>query len=70
MLRSEDRGDVDDDAFPLPLSRQQIADCTGITPVHACRVLGTLRKDCICDVGRGIVRIIDRAELLRIGTVK
>jgi len=70
MLRSEDRGDVDDDAFPLPLSRQQIADCTGITPVHACRVLGTLRKDCICDVGHGIVRIIDRAELLRIGTVK
>ena len=70
MLRSEERGDVEDDAFVFPLSQQQIADCTGITPVHACRVLSAMRKDGICDVRHGAVRIIDRPELLRLGSVK
>jgi len=70
MLRSEDRGDVDDDAFAFPLSQQQIADCTGITPVHACRVLSAMRKDGICDIRHGMVRIVDRPELMRLGSVK
>jgi CRP-like cAMP-binding protein len=70
MLRSQDRGDGDDDAFPFPLSQQQIADCTGITAVHACRVLSTMRKDSICDVRHGTVRIIDRTQLLRLGTAR
>jgi CRP/FNR family transcriptional regulator, anaerobic regulatory protein len=70
MLRSEERRDVEDDAFAFPLSQQQIADCTGITPVHACRVLSAMRKDGICDVSRGAVHVIDRAELVRLGSVK
>lgn len=70
MLRSEDRGDVEDDAFAFPLSQQQIADCTGITPVHACRVLSAMRKDGVCDIRQGLVRITDRAELLRLGSMK
>ena len=70
MLRSEDRGDVEDDAFSFPLSQQQIADCTGITPVHACRVLSAMRKDGVCDIRHGLVRIIDRTELLRLGSMK
>lgn len=70
MLRSEGRGDVEDDAFAFPLSQQQIADCTGITPVHACRVLGAMRKDGVCDIRHGIVRVIDRTELMRLGSIK
>ncbi len=70
MLRSEERRDVEDDAFAFPLSQQQIADCTGITPVHACRVLSAMRKDGICDVSRGAVHVIDRAELVRLGSAK
>lgn len=70
MLRSELRGDVENDAFAFPLSQQQIADCTGITPVHACRVLSAMRKEDICDIRHGMVRIIDRSELLRLGSMK
>jgi CRP/FNR family transcriptional regulator, anaerobic regulatory protein len=70
MLRSEARGDVEDDAFAFPLSQQQIADCTGITPVHACRVLSAMRKDGVCDIKQGVVRITDRTELLRLGSMK
>jgi CRP/FNR family transcriptional regulator, anaerobic regulatory protein len=70
MLRSEGRGDVEDDAFAFPLNQQQIADCAGITPVHACRVLSAMRKDGVCDIRQGTVRITDRTELLRLGSVK
>jgi CRP/FNR family transcriptional regulator, anaerobic regulatory protein len=70
MLRAEARGELQNGDFPFPLSQQQIADCCGLTPVHACRVLGTLRKKGICDVGRGAVGIKDRSELLRLGSGK
>jgi len=63
MLRCEQRGEVLDDEFPFPLSQQQIADFTGLTPVHTCRVLNSLRKNGVCDVGRGFVKILERADL-------
>lgn len=68
MARFEQRCELLDDEFPFPLSQQQIADCTGLTPVHACRVLSALRKSGICDVGRGTVKILDRTALRRIGS--
>lgn len=70
MLRFENRSGGHVDAFPLPLSQQQIADFTGLTPVHACRVLNALRRHGICDVGQGGARIFDRAELQRLATSK
>jgi CRP-like cAMP-binding protein len=66
LARAEQRGELQDDEFPFPMSQQQIADFTGLTPVHACRVLSSLRKNGICDVGHGVVKIGDRAELGRI----
>ena len=66
MARSEERGDLIDDQFAFPMSQQQIADFTGLTPVHTCRVLSALRKAGVCDVGHGTVKVIDRAELQRI----
>jgi len=70
MLRCEERGELRNDEFAFPMSQQQVADFTGLTPVHACRVLSTLRRRAICDVGRGTAKIIDRGELERIGSFK
>ena len=70
MLRSEERGDAADGEFMLPMSQQQMADFTGLTPVHTCRVLSALRKTGVCDVGHGLVKILDRAELQRIAEIK
>lgn len=69
MLRAQERGEVHDDEFRLPMSQQQIADFTGLTPVHTCRVLSALRKTGVCDVGRGAVKIIDGAALERIAAL-
>jgi CRP-like cAMP-binding protein len=70
MARFEERGELHDGRFSFPLSQQQIADCTGLTPVHACRVLSLLRRNGICDVGHGAVRIQDRAELQRLAALR
>ena len=70
LTRSQERGELSANAFAFPLRQQQIADCTGLTPVHVCRVLGRLRKDGLCDVGRGLVRIFDGAELERMALLK
>jgi CRP/FNR family transcriptional regulator, anaerobic regulatory protein len=70
MLRSEERGELQDDEYAFPMSQQQVADFTGLTPVHACRVLSALRKNGVCDVGRGIVKVTDRTELQRLGALK
>jgi CRP/FNR family transcriptional regulator, anaerobic regulatory protein len=69
MLRSQERGEVHDDEFSFPMSQQQIADFTGLTPVHTCRVLSALRKTGVCDVGHGAVKVIDRAALERIAAL-
>jgi CRP-like cAMP-binding protein len=70
MQRAQARGDIADDIFTLPMNQQQIADFTGLTPVHTCRVLSALRKAKVCDVGHGLVKVIDSAELLRIAAFK
>jgi CRP-like cAMP-binding protein len=70
MLRSEDRGELQDGEFPFPMSQQQIADFTGLTPVHTCRVLSSLRKSGVCDVRHGFVKVMERGELARMGSLK
>jgi len=70
MLRCEQRGELRGDEVPFPLSQQQIADFTGLTPVHTNRVLSLLRKNAVCDVGHGFVKIMDRSELYRIESLK
>jgi CRP-like cAMP-binding protein len=70
MSRFDERGGLQDDEFPFPMSQQQIADFTGLTPVHTCRVLSWLRKNGICDVGHGSVKVADRNELQRLAALK
>jgi CRP-like cAMP-binding protein len=70
MARCEERGEGRSDEFPFPLNQQHIADFTGLTPVHTCRVLSFLRKNRICDVKRGAVKVVARAELQRLAAAK
>ena len=70
MLRCEQRGELLDDEYPFPFSQRQIADFTGLTPVHTCRVLSAPRKDGVCDGGHGPVKLMERGELQRMGSLK
>lgn len=55
-----------DDSFDFPLRQQHIADATGLTTVHVCKILSRMRAaDVIVTSGRRL-RIVDRAALQEI----
>jgi CRP/FNR family transcriptional regulator, anaerobic regulatory protein len=70
LIRQEERGELTNEEFPFPLSQQQIAEFTGLTPVHACRVVAKLRRGGICHIGHGMVKVLDRVELERLASLR
>jgi CRP/FNR family transcriptional regulator len=67
MKRLSDNIDPPKQVFQLPLRQQHFADLLGLTPVHVCRILSAFRKEKICDISDGIVRIWDLEALRQIG---
>jgi hypothetical protein len=51
------------------LRQHHLADLLGLTPVHVCRILSAFRKEKICDISDGIVRIGDLEALRHIGAL-
>ncbi len=60
------RGVINSDAIEFPLRQSHIADATGLTTVHACRVINSFRKAGLFAIEDGILRIFDLAKLRRI----
>ena len=51
-------------SFSFPVTQTDLADATGLTPVHANRTLKKLRADGLIRLARGVVTVID-PELLK-----
>lgn len=49
--------------YALPMTQERIAEAMGISPVHANRVVRTLREDGILDLNRGQVTVLDERRL-------
>lgn len=60
-------GMVTDHGFDLPLTQEQLAETTGMTPVHANRILQRLRKDGVISLEERHLRIIEPLRLKDIG---
>lgn len=58
-LRLELIGFVSDDRFDLPLTQSDIADATGLTPVHTNRTLQRLRKAGLITLRGKILTVLD-----------
>lgn len=52
--------------FALPLTQLDLAECTGLTPVHVNRMLKELREEGVVEVRRGMVQIHDWDQLVAI----
>lgn len=52
--------------FDLPFTQEQIADATGLTPVHVNRMIRALREDGVTEIGNGNLRVIDWSGLRKI----
>lgn len=59
-------GLVDDDRLELPITQEELADATGLTPVHVNRKLQRLRGDNLIELSGGVLTIKNVAELKRV----
>ena len=62
-LRLEKIGLGQDRTFEFPLTQEQLADATGLTPVHTNRTLQTLRKNGLIQLTARSLTILDWAAL-------
>jgi CRP-like cAMP-binding protein len=65
--RLEAAGLVEEYAYELPMSQEQLADALGITPVHVNRTLRELDREGLIQRERRFIRIPDWEKLRRIG---
>ncbi|WP_112061383.1 Crp/Fnr family transcriptional regulator [Hyphomonas pacifica] len=54
-----------EDVMPLPLTRTDLADALGLTPVHVSGTMSALRRAGLIEEGRGRVKILDAEKLAR-----
>ena len=52
-----------DNRFAFPITQTDLADATGLTPVHANRTLKKLKADGLVDFSGGVVSVLDTARL-------
>lgn len=64
-LRMKMIGLVTDDQFDLPLTQDELADSTALTPVHVNRTLQRLRKEGLINLHRGQLTVLDMEGLRR-----
>lgn len=60
---------VRDQRYRLPLRQQHIADAVGLTPVHVSRIIRLFRERRLIEFSGGILQVLDRSELERIGSL-
>jgi len=66
-LRLERIGASHDDMIDLPITQEQLADCTGLTAVHTNRTLQTLRRAGLIQFANGVLRVLDWDGLRELG---
>lgn len=70
MPRIAARNVIREQRYPFPLRQQHIADAVGLTPVHVSRVLGLFRERRLLELSEGHLKVINSAELERIGSLR
>lgn len=66
-LRLEAAGLAQDHRYEMPMTQEQIADCTGLTPVHVNRVLKELGRMGLIQREKRAVSIVQWDRLMQIG---
>ena len=67
LIRYRIVGETKDESFPFPMTQEELADATGMTPVHVNRVLQQLRAAGLIDLKGRSLTILDPDRLKEIG---
>ncbi len=66
LIRYRIVGETSDDSIPFPLTQEELADATGMTPVHVNRIIKQLRADGLIELKGKVLTIIDPQALLKV----
>ncbi len=66
LIRYRVIGETTDNSFPFLLTQEELADATGMTPVHVNRMLQQLRTQGLIDLTGRVLTILDAKELQRV----
>ncbi len=66
LIRYRIIGDAEDDSIPFPLTQEELADATGLTPVHVARTLKQLRDDQLIELGGRRLKFLDSKRLKQV----
>jgi transcriptional regulator with XRE-family HTH domain len=66
LIRYRIIGDAEDNAFPFPLTQEELGEATGMTPPHVNRVLQQLRSDGLIEFRSKVLRVLDVERLMKV----
>jgi CRP-like cAMP-binding protein len=66
LIRYRVVGETTDDSFPFHLTQEELADATGMTPVHANRMLQQLRSEGLIELSGKVLTVLDPKALQRL----
>jgi hypothetical protein len=64
LIRYRVVGGTTDDAIPFPLTQGELAQATGMTPVHVNRVLQQLRLEGLIEMGNKVLTVLEPKRLM------
>jgi DNA-binding transcriptional regulator YhcF (GntR family) len=59
LIRYRIIGKTTDESFPFPLTQEELADATGMTPVHVSRMLQQLRSQGLIELTGKVLTVLD-----------
>ncbi len=66
LIRYRIIGDAEDNSIPFPLTQEELADATGLTPVHVARTLKQLRDEQLIELGGRRLKFLDPKRLKQV----
>ena len=66
-LRLERNTPGQEEMLDFPITQEQLADATGLTPVHTNRTLQSLRREGLIQLNSGLLRVLDWEGMREIG---
>jgi CRP-like cAMP-binding protein len=66
LIRYRIIGDAEDNAIPFPLTQEELAEATGMTPPHINRVLQQLRGEGLIELRGKVLKILDAKNLMKV----
>lgn len=63
LVRYRIVGETDDDLMPWPITQDELADATGLSPLHVNRTLKQMREEGLIEFNRKTLKVLDSGQL-------